>query len=198
MDDHNDWFERDEIRTDLLVVTFEMTTDTANTEDAHALHLYFSLIECKFDESVLRANKGFEQLEETAKRLNQLFDRKALDYSFRLRDLAEAIRTLAKTYRGGLPDTYLERLRINTGDVHLHVDTDDMAYYLCLYQIEDHLAEVQEVCTQQAYQLLSNKSDPFGDRLKHPQGERICFYQYDHGVGDTFNRLARWLSEDHQ
>ncbi len=195
LDDHNDWFEHDEIRTDLLVVTFEVDMDKTNTKRVYALHVYFSLIECKFDESVVRASKGFEQLQETAKRLSQLFDHKALDYPFRLRDLAEAIRSLAKTYRGGLPDTYLECLRTNDGDVYLHVDKDEIAYYLCLYQIGDHLAEVQEACTQHDYHLLSNKSNPFGGRFRHPLGERVCFYQYGHGVGDTFDRLVHWLSE---
>ncbi|MFL5661050.1 MAG: hypothetical protein ACJ8BW_06835 [Ktedonobacteraceae bacterium] len=197
LDDHNDWFERDEIRTDLLVVTFEVDTNTTSVEGAHALHVYFSLIECKFDESVLRASKGFEQLQETAKRLSQLFDHKALDYPFRLRDLAEAIRSLAKTYRGGAPDSYLERLRTNDRNIYIHVDKDEIAYYLCLYQIGDHLAEVQEACSQHDYGLLSNIRNPFGGIIRHQLGERACFYQYGHGVGDTFNRLVRWLSEEH-
>lgn len=197
LDDHNDWFERDEIRTDLLMVTFEVNSNTNNIGGANALHVYFSLIECKFDESVVRASKGFEQLQETAIRLSQLFDHKALDYPFRLRDLAEAIRSLAKTYRGGLPDTYLECLRTNDGNVYLHVDKDEIAYYLCLYQIGDHLPEVQEACTHHTYRLLSNKSNPFGGRFRHPLGERVCFYQYGHGVGDTFDRLVHWLSGEY-
>src|SRR5207248_7355338 len=128
----------------------------------HSLQVYFSLIECKFDESVSRASKGFEQLQETAKRLSQLFNRKALDYLFRLRDLAEAIRGLAKAYRDGLPDSYLERLRTNDRDIYVHVDEDEIAYYLCLYQIGDHLAEVREACSQHGYSLVNNKWNQFG------------------------------------
>ncbi len=197
LDDHIDWFERDEIRTDLLVVTFEVDTNMTSIEGVHALHVYFSLIECKFDESVLRASKGFEQLQETAKRLSQLFDHKALDYPFRLRDLAEAIRGLAKAYRGELPDSYLERLRTNDRDIYVHVDKDEIPYYLCLYQIEDQLAEVQEACSQHGYGLLYNMRNPFSSMMQHRSGERVCFYQYGHGVGDTFDRLVRWLSEEY-
>ena len=198
LDDHNDWFERDEIRTDLLVVTFEVDTNTTNIEDVHALHVHFSLIECKFDESVLRASKGFEQLQETAKRLSQLFDHKALDYPFRLRDLTEAIRGLAKMYRGGLPDSYLERLRTNDKYIHVHVDKDEIAYYLCLYQTGDHLSEVQVACSRHDYRLLSNTRDPFEGMMRHHPGERVCYYQYEHGLGDTFERLVRWLSEEYR
>ena len=189
LDDHNDWFEREEVRTDLLVIRFEMKKVIPE------IHMYFSLIECKFDESIQRASKGFGQLEETAKRLRKRFVNDAPDYAFRLRDLAEAIRSLAKTYRGGLPDNYIELLRISDKQIRLHVNEGEISQYLCLYQIEDHLAEVKDICDQNKYRLLSESSDTLAETNRKSLGEKACFYRSSRSLGLTFDRLIRWISK---
>lgn len=190
LDDHNDWFEREEVRTDLLVIRFDMK------EVISELHLYFALIECKFDESIQRASKGFDQLEETAKRLGKRFVNDAPDYAFRLRDLAEAIRSLAKTYRGGLPDNYVELLRTSDKQIHLHVNEGEVSKYLCLYQIVDRLAEVKDICDQKNYRLLSDSCDTLAETNMKSLGEKACYYRSSRSLGQTFDRLIRWISKD--
>jgi len=189
LDDHNDWFEREEVRTDLLIVHFEPD------EGTQVVHLHFTCIECKFDERVQRASKGISQLEETARRLQKRFAQSAPEYPFRLRDLAEAVRSLAPLYRGHLPEFLLDLLWTNNPQVNLHLAEGEIKLILALYQIDDHLSEVQAMCRQHGYQLLSNEPVPF-QHLAGLGGEHLCVYRSGSGVGQMFDRFVRWMADD--
>ncbi len=189
LDDHNDWFEREEIRTDLLVIHFEPD------EVQHAVHLYFTCIECKFDESIQRASKGLRQLKETARRLQKRFSARAPEYAFRLRDLVEAIRSLAAIYRNQLPESLLELLWTNNVGVHLHLEENEIDFYLALYQIQDQFAQVKNMCDQHGYDILANESTPF-QRLGSSKGKRVCVYRSERGVGLAFGQFIRWIVGD--
>lgn len=188
LDDHNDWFEREEIRTDLLFIRFEPG------EEQRVVHLYFTCIECKFDESVQRASKGIRQLKETARRLQKRFSSTSPEYSFRLRDLVEAIRSLAAIYRDQLPESLLELLWMNDPGLHLHLDENEISFYLALYQIQDQFAEVEEMCNQHNYRLLANEHNPF-QQLNGIKGEQACIYRSDRGVGLAFGQFIAWIRE---
>ncbi len=189
LDDHNDWFEREEARTDLLIVQFAPDSATGQ------IHLYFGLIECKFDESVQRASKGIGQLEETARRLRKRFASYAPEYPFRLRDLAEAVRSLARTYRRNLPDYLPERLRANDQSLVLHVDDDEIACILALYQIADCLPDVQSLCEQSGYRLLFGRGVTLEEVNMQRKGERVCLYRSAENLGETFDRFVQWIIE---
>jgi len=154
-----------------------------------------SLASREFDESIPRASKGIRQLQETARRLKKRFSASSPEYSFRLRDLVEAIRSLALTYRDTLPEPLLDMLWTSHAHVHLHLEEREISFYLALYQMKDQEDEVQKMCEQNSYRLLKNEHNPF-QQLNGRKGERVCVYRSAKGVGLAFEQFILQIAGD--